>query len=390
MVQEFKKAGKLKSRVAKVAFAGAIAVSSTLTANVHPAAAATVPVTLSCGSSAFIGLPGDTYQLAANVSGCTANGIQLDGGGYTFDLNGKEVSCVDGSAGDGWGIRIRGANITIIDSSNPKTGVVKFCDSGIKMDASGVISGGNGGNTVDGIKIYKNQGSQCLTTDGDGIVVDTSSGNTLKNNTITENGPYGGVTVLGASNGNTIINNVVSDNAWPVKCTNSSGTKFYYYESDGIRLEPHTHSNTVKGNTVERNGLDGIAVFPLSKSNVIDDNDVNANGTPVPPAATGYTFAQARFGDGVRVFDLAEGNAVKNNSACGNEGNGIHGGLGGNVFLDNNAGTPTGCADNHTGGASSGSGTSTIYYFDLHDPDNCANVWKGNTGAHNSGACTTA
>lgn len=380
------------SIMAVVALFGASAVGIT------PASAG--PVTLSCGSTHTGSSSGSPYLLSATVNGCTTGAITLDGANYTIDLNGYDVSCVDASAGDGTGININGHHITIIDSSAGKTSEVKFCDVGIQMN--GAIDDGDdadeGFNTVDGITIRENKGDQCRNTNGDGVLISNLNNNMIKNNRIIGNGPLAGVTVHGASILNTIQDNEVSDNAWPIKCTVGSFTNaisFYYYDTDGIRIEPFATSTTVTNNRVERNGLDGIAVFTGTAGNVVAHNTVTDNGTPVPAIAPGYTFYEPRQGDGIRIFGLyphsgnvgfGVHNQSEGNTSCGNQGHGIYGGRGGSIFLSNSADLVT-CGTNWNG---SGPGN----YYDLTDdpatPGVCTNIWVANTGAAVNKPCTEA
>ncbi|HVE46664.1 MAG TPA: right-handed parallel beta-helix repeat-containing protein [Acidimicrobiales bacterium] len=359
-----------------------------------------VPLTLACGNT-HTGTPGRVYKLSGNITNCSLNAVNLAGNRYTLDLNGREISCQDGASGDGWGIRIWGTGITIVDSSIAKTGVVRFCDIGVKMYGGD----GEGGNTIDGIKIQKNQGDPCSLYDfagypgrggyGEGVVIEESSNNTIRNSIITGNGTMGGISLIGSSRGNQIHANVVSDNQWPVKCT-PAGASFYYYEATGIRLEPNADNNVVRDNIVERNGLDGIAVFPHASDNVIANNILTDNGTAVPPAVTGYVYREereGRKGDGIRLFDTAGSNRIDHNVVCGNQGNGIYAGVGLNFLNDNMSGTLAECAgnDNHKAGTASG-------YWDLNDfgdpfppagPGACVNLWSGNTASHVNKTCTT-
>ncbi|HVE47974.1 MAG TPA: right-handed parallel beta-helix repeat-containing protein [Acidimicrobiales bacterium] len=375
-----------------------VALVGTATVSISPASAG--PVSLACGSTHTGSSSGSPYNLSGGVTGCTNNGITLAGANYTFDLNGNDVSCVDGTPGDGVAIHITGTNITLIDSSTGNAGEVQFCDVGVLISGAPVRQAFN---TVDGIDVHKNQGDQCLTTGGDGILMDVSDRNTVKNNVVTENGPYGGITILGGSSYNTVDNNDVNDNAWPVMCT-PAATAFYYYETDGIRLEPNAKNNTISNNRVARSGLDGIAVFnptvsqpdnpqnpqdPQNFNNFVTGNTLTDNGTTVPPSEPGYTFQEAREGDGIRVFDAAVANQINDNTVCGSQGNGIYAGVGGNFLNDNKSGTVAECGanDNHKAGTANG-------YWDLNDsdlppgPGPCTNVWMGNTATHVNVTCT--
>jgi len=207
------------------------------------------------------------------------------------------------------------------------------------------VSVATGGNTVSGITVKDNVGS-CSGNFGDGILVDTSTFNTVSGNTVNHNGPFDGIGVIGQSVGNTITGNTVTNNN--VDCSPTLN------QDDGIRLEPDTARNRVAGNTVTNSGLDGIAVFNPTGATSVTGNTVANNGNH------GKTH---RPGDGIRVFSPAQA-SVESNTVCANAGNGIivGGGVGtgANLVTANNVGAgTTGCSAN-----------AAIGYpatFDLHD-----------------------
>jgi hypothetical protein len=115
-------------------------------------------------------------------------------------------------------------------------------------------------NVVSDVEARDNIGSAAA--GGDGILIDGSNENVIRDSLIVNNGPYDGIGVIAgaASNGHIIENNFILDNNIGFSPTNN--------QDIGIRLEPATIGTTVQGNVVENSGLDGIQVFGNSGGNV--------------------------------------------------------------------------------------------------------------------------
>jgi hypothetical protein len=98
---------------------------------------------------------------------------------------------------------------------------------------------------------------------GDGILIDGTNENVIRDSLIVNNGPYDGIGVIAgaASNGNIIENNFILDNN--IILDNNVGFTPTNNQDIGIRLEPATIATTVQGNVVENSGLDGIQVFGI-------------------------------------------------------------------------------------------------------------------------------
>jgi hypothetical protein len=77
---------------------------------------------------------------------------------------------------------------------------------------------------------------------GDGILIDGTNENVIRDSLIVNNEPYDGIGVIGgaASNGNIIENNFILDNNICFSPANN--------QDIGIRLEPGTIATTVQGN----------------------------------------------------------------------------------------------------------------------------------------------
>lgn len=297
---------------------------------------------------------GDTITtdttLDSNIGPCTGTAITIGANGITLDLDGFSISGVVGVPGEGPGILLQGrTGVTV------KGGTVEHFDAGI------AILGGSS-NTVRDMTVDRNEGDSS-TDFGDGIAVASSHFNTIKDNTVTRNAPYDGIGLFGGggSDDNTIKDNLVTDNIG----TRTIGPHGTTEEDDGIRLENGSQRNTVKGNTVLRNGLDGIAVFFQSTDNVIKDNEVRDNG---------HLPTLNRKGDGIHVFLQANRTLVQDNQVFDNGRRGIQIDSMNNQILDNATG-----------------GNADLDLLDLNPGGTCDNnVWLGNSFTTALPACTTA
>ena len=319
-----------------------------------PAEAEVVPSVVSCGQTITV----DT-TLAANVGPCPSPGpgwgIDIGADNVTLNLNGHRVFGAN-VPGEGPGVRIfRHVGVVV------KSGTVDHFDCGV------LIEGGNG-NTVTGLtaedNIGRNPGSVC----GDGVAIESSTGNLVEKSIARRNGPFSGIglyslvdtdhprTTTGVSSGNKLYLNTIYDNL----AGRDPNHQTLSTDNDGIRLENNSVSNTITQNYVFHNGLDGISLFAGSGNNQLLYNTVQNNGTR----------DNARRGTGIIVFARANGNLIQNNYVTGNSDSGIalqSGALGSRVLYNqsfNNVAQPP------------LSGTQ----FDLVDRNgNCnVNQWYGN------------
>ncbi|MDQ4133229.1 MAG: right-handed parallel beta-helix repeat-containing protein [Actinomycetota bacterium] len=223
----------------------------------------------------------------------------------TLDLAGFTVSRHPGSTGAGGpGILLRG-----VEGATVQKGTITGFNAGV------AIMGG-GGNTVQNLTVHDNIGPAGGDF-GDGITVSDSSENRLQGNTIQRNGPYSGISLVGASQRNQVLENIVADNNMLHVGDPSAGR-----QDMGIRVEgPAANNNRIEGNTVSGSGADGIVVLPTcvpntsgggecvgsppNEFNEIVDNVSNGNGT-------------SGRGDGIRLFTVAAPVAAAHTTISGN------------------------------------------------------------------------
>ncbi len=306
---------------------------------VAPAAAAHV----ACGDAIAV----DTV-LDSDVGPC-ATGLTITADSITLDLNGFTVFGTVAS--------VEGPGITLDDVFGVEVtgGTVSDFDAGI------FISGGFG-NVVSGMEVRDNIGTGS-TDFGDGIVIDSSNENVIRDNQVIHNGPFDGIGVIGgaASNGNVIENNLVADN--------NINLRPGFNTDIGIRLEPGTIGSIVQDNLVTNSGLDGIQVFSGSGGNVVRGNQANDNGELGVPSI--------RFGNGILV--VGAGNLVEDNQADNNFASGV---------------AVSGNANRLEGNSASGNAIAPLISgrttFDLKDfrPDCGLNVWKANVFVTADPECT--
>lgn len=290
-----------------------------------PAAAAHV----SCGQTILV-----STTLDSNVGPC-AQGLTIGANNVVLDLNGFTVSGTP-TAGEGPGILVPDrTGVTI------RNGTVTQFDSGVAIE-------GGSGNTVSNMSINGNRGTGDY---GEGVLLFSTSGNTVRDNRITNNGPYGGISVLIGTNNLIEGNQIVGNN---MSTTNTSG----------IRLEnigrTASNGNTIRGNLVQGSGLDGIQIFAGGSDNVISRNSVLNNNRDGITAFAGSNRNiiednQVRFngfgpinGSGIYIraaagtFPAPAGNIIRRNVAGGNRVLDLRDGqptCGTNVWSANQAGT---------------------------------------------------
>ena len=299
-----------------------------------------------------------TTTLTADIGPCGRGGIVIAADGISVDLGGHTISG-KGSTGDGVGILFDG-----VTDSRVSNGTVRGFDAGVAIVGGSI-------NVVHHLTIRDNIGNLKASRPayGDGVVIQSSNSNWIFQNTVTNNGPFGGVSVLAttttASDSNAIDRNTIIDNDVDRAAVN---------ENDGIRVEgPNATGTVIMNNTIIANGRDGIAVFDDQGTGFpnaglyIRDNVVQGNG---------FHGMSNRKGDGVFLAAGADGGFVFDNEVTGNAANGIRvGSLAGSYFGN----TATGNV-RYPG---------VVNAFDLHDENpGCAdNEWDGNTFGTASQTC---
>lgn len=332
------------ARGKKVGLIGSVTLVAGLTGMVGSAHAAT---------KAACGLHVTTdYTLTQDIGPCPNGGLVVDADNITVDLNDFRIFGTP-KHNDGVGVDITGhTGVTV------QHGTISDFDAGI------AITGGSA-NIVQGVTATHNVGSGNGDF-GDGISLFATNGNIIRNNTVTFNGPFDGIGMIGGTTfNNTVQANLVTDN-------NTRRGAGGPYEDDGIRLEPNTHDNLITQNTVMRNGLEGIALFFQSHDNTVVKNTVSDNGFHDPRVN--------RLGDGIHVFLGANNTKIQNNTVRDNAANGVVVSSTSNLIRFNNA----------TG---NGSGVNNVFapgpFFDLVDTNaNCdANNWNRNIFNTRSQSC---
>lgn len=228
----------------------------------------------------------------------------------TLDLNGFSITGKGALSKGGPAILFRN-----VKGSTVQKGTIQQFGAGVAVE-------GGSGNVVQNLTVLDNVGPADGDY-GDGITISGSSGNRVQGNTVARNGPFSGISVIGASSKNQILNNIVTDNNM------LPGEPAGGRQDMGIRIEgPAANNNKVSANTVTGSGADGIVVLPTcddpakgcvgskpNEGNEISDNLSHGNGT-------------SGAGSGVRLFCVASPVAaakttVTNNQANGNRTHGI-------------------------------------------------------------------
>lgn len=221
----------------------------------------------------------------------------------TLDLNGFSITGKGAATKDGPAILFRNVKGSTVQKGT------------IQRFAAGVAIAGGANNVVQNLTVTDNVGAGDSEF-GDGITISDSSGNRVQGNTVARNGPYSGISLLGASTGNEIRDNVVTDNNM------LPGDPAGGRQDMGIRIEgPGANGNRVIGNTVSGSGADGIVVLPTcndratgcvgslpNEGNEIAENLSHRNGT-------------SGQGSGIRLFCVANPVAATNTTIKGNETN---------------------------------------------------------------------
>lgn len=241
--------------------------------------------TIACGTE----ITADTV-LDADLH-CTKGGPALivTADNITLDLAGHTISGDPSASSSSPGIVLRNVSGCTIQK-----GTVQHFGAGV------AIMGGSG-NVVQNMTCQDNTGS--VDGDfGDGITLQGSSKNRITGNTVRRNGPFSGISLVGACTDNEVSNNIVSDNNMlPGDVTNGR-------QDMGIRIEgPGAGNNRILGNTVTNSGADGIVVLatcanpasgscagtPGNDHNEISKNMSHRNGT-------------SGQGSGIRIFAVAQ------------------------------------------------------------------------------------
>jgi parallel beta-helix repeat protein len=318
---------------------------------------------VTCGQeiTANTTLDGDLVCTSGPALIVTADNVTLDLGGHTISGHGAA------SAGAP-GILLRNVKGVTVQK-----GTVQGFGAGVAIE-------GGANNTVQNVTAQNNIGPSDGDY-GDGITISNSSGNTIQGNTAKGNGPYSGISVVGASTNNTIAKNVVTDNNM------LPGDASVGREDMGIRIEgPGANNNKITGNTVTGSGADGIVVLPTCA-----DPQKGCAGTPGNDGTEissnmSHRNGTSGNGSGIRLFSVAAPVAAMNTTISDNvtNDNTTNG-----VSIDaQGAGTP-GPAKNQVTG-NSGKGNGQFDGFDGNMPACGSNTWKDNDFQKVNQPCVSA
>jgi len=309
------------------------------------------PAAVTCGKeiTANTTLDGNLDCTAGPALIVTADNIVLDLGGFTITGEGTGVTNTPG-------ILLRNVKGVTV-----RKGTVKGFGAGV------AIAGG-ANNVIENLTLEDNVGS-AEGDFGDGITIKETSGNVLRGNTIRRNGPFSGISLVGACTKNEVRDNVISDNNM------LPGDPSMGRQDMGIRIEgPGANNNKLIGNTITASGAEGICVLPTctnpqtgcagtpgNEGNEIIDNLSHGNGI-------------SGQGSGIRLFAVpqpvaASKTVIKDNVTNDNVTFGI--------AIDAVGAANPGPPKNKVTG-NSGKGNGQFDGFDGNTPGCGSNTWKGN------------
>ncbi len=352
---------------------GAVLVASVLVATMHVGTADAASV--SCGETVT-----RNTRLTADIGPCPGDGIIIGADNITINLGGHRIFGQPGvGRGDAAGVRLPG-----------RTGVRILGPGSITDFDAGVFINGGSGNRVQNLTVRDNIGP--ANTDallGDGIVLFRSARNQILNNTVTHNGHFDGIGVLGpGSDSNNVQGNVVADTVGVVGDISLVGSGIIFnafLTLDDPRRGESIYGNSAIGNQVLRNTTSGISnisnVNGQILRNTIVDNGPYRFGDLSGELQTNGIGVQSNQNATRDTRVLVEGNKVDHNGKFGI----IVGSYGNTVrknesFRNGTVGIAVGLSDetptslnqileNRTGGNG---------VFDLFDSDPCSAHWYGN------------
>jgi len=321
------------------------------------------PAAVTCGKeiTANTTLDGNLDCTSGPALIVTADNIVLDLGGFTITGEGTGASGAPG-------ILLRNVKGVTVRKGT------------IKGFGAGVAIAGGANNVIENLTVEDNVGS----TEGDfgdGITIKDTTGNTIRGNTVRRNGPFAGISVVGACTKNEIRDNVISDNNM------LPGDPSLGRQDMGIRIEgPGADNNKLIGNTITNSGAEGICILPTctnpqtgcagtpgNEGNEITDNLSHRNGT-------------SGQGSGIRLFAVpqpvaASKTIIKDNVTNDN----ITFGVAIDAVGTANPGPPK---NKVTG--NSGKGNGQFDGFDGNTPGCGSNTWKDNDFATVNQPCVGA
>ncbi len=308
------------------------------------------------------------FTLTGDIGPCTGDGLVVTANGVDVDLNGYTIFMEDNGFMENVGIRLDGVRNVHVHG-----GTVTGFDAGVAIEfgSRNSVHDMTVDDNVNDFEEPVDPSRDDLTPEeiasvtcdyGDGIAIFMSPFNMVTDNTVTNNGPYGGISVIGGLSDRNLVrgnslegNNIPNfrpmalETEWapwgtPGMCgATDIGTpgmsRGRAMQAVGIRLEgPGANLNRVDRNEVANSGLVGISIHstikipaapevppqPPNTNNMITRNDVTTTGLETTRIDT--------FADGIGI--LASGpigittepgfdNVISGNRSYNNERNGI-------------------------------------------------------------------
>ncbi len=284
----------------------------------------------------------DSITLDSNLGPCPGYGLIVVADNVTIDLNGFTVSGANGP-GDTAGIsigRLGGPPATPggepiapleVTGVTVKNGTVQGFDAGVIIAGiapeEGETDTTGGGHTVQNLLIQNNVNDQLAPPCnlGEGVAIFNSDDNRILDNTVLNNGPYGGISVIEDSDRNLISGNVVAGHNLRSRRGSGCGNT---NQSSGIRIEgPGAEGTIVENNRVTGSGLAGIALhgYVCTAANGDEVEDPNTGtivrrNTVTGGEQDGISFLQQ---GPASVVCPSFGNVIERNIASNNGGDGI-------------------------------------------------------------------
>ena len=279
--------------------------------------------TIACGSV----LTRNT-SLKADVGPCAGDGIVIGADNVTLNLGGHRVFGTPGpGSGSQAGIRLPGrTRVRVVN------GTVSDFDAGVFLNEGR-------SNLLANLTVRDNIGpDNAFTAElGDGIVLFDSASNTIVDNTVTRNGIFDGIGVLGGNaDGNVIQGNVVTDTVGPSDGGPAGQGIIVNAAGLGVNEGQTIEDTLIEGNVVRGSGSGGIAnissVNTQILSNVVENNGFtnrsgNGIGVQMGPATRApesnalvqNNEVHGNRDDGIQIAYRSVGNRIVNNNAAGND-----------------------------------------------------------------------
>jgi hypothetical protein len=264
--------------------------------------------------------------LDSDIGPCPGDGLIVTASNVTINLNEFRIFATNG-AGDNAGIRVAPTPPSTPGGPPSFTTGVTIIGGTVEGFDAGIAMFGGGGHTVRNMTVQNNVNDQLSRPCdlGDGIAMTNSSDNDIINNRLTNNGPYGGVSVIEDSDHNLISGNTVLGHNLRSRGGSGCGNQ---NQDEGIRIEgPGANDNIVENNYVEGSGLAGIGLHGF----VCGDANPARNTAPNTGTIVRRNTVRNNAQDGIsflqqgpaRIVCPAFGAIIERNISTGNGFDGI-------------------------------------------------------------------